>query len=143
MTSLIWQPIGVYQPGADFEVLLDLAFARDVASLCLPQETREKFKRNAQEHLRLNEKGYSYPEVYEFYNNSLLVKEFHLGNNGVWLATNFESGRIHGHEDSLIYHSHNVGSEESSYTLMALVDYWVSYIDILKGFCKPGLKPSF
>ena len=59
-----------------------------------------------------------------------------MGNNGVWLAIDQSNKRSlleYPDEKELIkYSSHNVDNSKQAYALMALVDWWAEYADIIK-----------
>jgi hypothetical protein len=124
----VWQPTALYQPGYEFGILLDPDLALRMLSTELDSRTKENLKKLGLE--TIVRMGYNYPEPYLFYGNSWLVQEFDIGNNGKWLSLD-SSQRLDNIRIPLKYSSHNVDTSKEAYALMALVDRWVEYFNLL------------
>ena len=78
----------------------------------------------------------SWPESFQFHEDTAFVSGFYLGRNGLWLSTNYtnieslEKGE--NKKDPIEYFAHNADIMKESYALMALVDMWVQYSESLK-----------
>ena len=123
--ALIWQPKGIYQPSFNFEVIFNSDFIQRMKS-------SQVFPKNAK---RMNELcaetlqrfGYNNLTPLNFYKNTGLVTQFSLGREGRWLAID-----LYTLDKSLVkYSSHNVDSSKDAYDLMALVDPWTEYSELL------------
>ncbi len=78
--------------------------------------------------------GDDWRNPYTFQQDSCLVTQAYLGQNGVWLATDITRNELLNEKSSkpIEYHSHNVDTPKQAYTLMALFGKWIEYADILK-----------
>ncbi|MEK6928221.1 MAG: hypothetical protein AABX11_07345 [Nanoarchaeota archaeon] len=133
MEKLIWQPR--FCGGSDFMIYLDAEFARRMIKSPVPEATRTRMNKLANEDLERF--SISWTDIYLFHEGSGFVKEIHLGRGGVWLSTS--SNNV----DSLLrnaplrkpieYHSHNVRTIDQAYAFMYLVDKWVNYSDAMIG----------
>lgn len=83
----------------------------------------------------LERRGHKWNNPYDFYSVSALIIQFNLGENGVWLAIEGTSGKspleIYCEPKPISYCSHNVDTPKQAQSLMALVDMWIEYSDIL------------
>lgn len=134
MERIIWQPFSLYQPSFDFGIKLDRTFAKEMISTRIPQEAQRAMidqARETAERFRFN-----YPEVLDFHEDTCLVAGFYIGNGGTWLtADKYDREKLMDdsqREKPLEYHSHNVDSSREAIALMALVDHWAEYSDILR-----------
>lgn len=132
--KILWQPVGLYQPGFDFSVLLD----RDLASLMLEIELSPA-KKDGMNRLgceTLGRLNYANHSPFEFFGNSCFVTQISLGRVGIWLAVDRTNGRnpleIY-KNDPIIYSSHNSDTSRDANALMSLFDLWIEYSDILRG----------
>jgi len=84
----------------------------------------------------LKKRGHNWINPYSFYESSGLVNQFYLGEGGVWLAIDgtFENSLLEVYSESEVirYSSHNVDNSKQAQSLMALVDMWVEYSEILE-----------
>ena len=133
---IVWQVDetyhGAFNGNRDFSVLLDRQFAREMFEVNLGAERQRKFNRQAQE--MLEKLKYLRAEPYIFDGNSALVREFHAGRNGVWIALDGQFGRPinFSFQQPLIYSSHNCDNSADFFALTSLISYWVSYNEVLK-----------
>ena len=132
--KIIWQPFVLYQPYFDFGILLSRDFCREMLETKLSREIQIKTNNLC---LEVSERfGFNYPEPVTFYEDTAFISQFYLGNNGVWLAIDQSNKRSlleYPDEKELIkYSSHNVDNSKQAYALMALVDWWAEYADIIK-----------
>ncbi len=129
--ALVWQPFAVYQGKYGFGIKLDRCFALEMIAAKVPKKLQDRMNVLGEE---LNQKiGYSYPSPYDFHKDTAFVSGFYLGSNGIWLALDDHLGAEPLSEDRpLQYSSHNVDASRDAYALMALVDMWVEYSEVLK-----------
>ena len=130
MERMIWQPHFGFR--YDFSVNLDRIFAEEMIDARIPPEGQIRMNQLANEQLKRLQWDWLNP--YTFHQDSCLVSQFYLGNNGVWLSAEGIDGlvRHEGSRKSIEYHSHNVDTPNQAYILMALFDTWVNYAEILK-----------
>jgi len=134
--EIIWQPTAVYQPTYEFGILLDRKFAHEMLETTVSKEEQDSMNKLANETLK--RKGEKWVNPLRFYENTGLVTNFYIGNNGTWLelerCLNIKEDldRNPDKKDPLEYCSHNVDSSREAIALMALVDQWVTYADVLK-----------
>lgn len=116
-------------------ILLDRDFAEDMLASKIPFEAQKRMNQLSLE--TLISKGFNWHDPLIFHEDTALVTEFHLGNGGVWLSmdssSRFSLLNQNDKKEPLKYHSHNARYSSHSYALMALVDRWVEYADLLKG----------
>jgi len=131
--KVVWQPMAVYQPSYDFGIYLDRTFAKEMLSAKVSEEKQSRMNKSALETLVRLE--FNYPVPLSFHRNTGLVTEFNIGSGETWLT--IDSGDKYSllnqeDENKLIkYSSHNVDNASKAYALMALVDRWAEYPDIL------------
>jgi hypothetical protein len=133
MNKIIWQPKNVYLPSYEFNISLDRTFAKEMLAAKIPREKQKRMNELALE--TLIRQGFNWPGPLTFYEDRGLVTQFYIGRNGVWLATNCENINSLFKKDEnkhIKYYSHNVDNSSQAYALMALVDQWVEYSDVLK-----------
>ena len=129
--KILWQPFSLYQPGNDFGIFLDATFAKKMFDAKIGTKRQIQFEQIAKEIAK--QKGYHYPPLV-FEEDSALVTQFSIGNNGTWLATernSLDELLKYNETKPLIYHSHNVDTPKEAYTLLALVDHWIEYSEII------------
>ena len=132
MTNMIWQP-SLYSNSGEFNVSLDTKFAKKMINVKISAENQNRFNLIGNRELEIMKVKWENP--YHFHENTGFVKEFYIGHNGVWLATNYQT------VDSLLkndknlkeikYFSHNVDTRAESHALMVLFGKWIEYSDIL------------
>ena len=138
MKNIVWQPISIYQPGYDFGILLDRVFAEEMINSKIDGSTQHRMNELVTE--LVQRLGHNWGSPYHFFRDTSFVVQFSLGQNGVWLSVDNTSGRspieVFREPNPIKYSSHNVGSSEQAQSLLALVDMWVSYADLLKSKLK-------
>jgi len=131
--KIVWQPRAIYQPGYNLGIYLDRDFAKEMIKAEIPMEKQNITNKLGYEMLK--EKGHDWHHPYFFYGDTAFVIQFSLGENGVWLAVDGLYGesplKVY-KSDNIEYSSHNVDNLSQRNALMALVDLWVEYSDILK-----------
>jgi len=130
MEKTIWTPC--FSAKYDFAVSLNRDFAREMIQVEIPSERQQAMNNVGNEVLQ--GLGDDWRNPYTFYNNSCLVSQVYLGQNGVWLATDITPYELLKEKSSkpIGYHSHNVDTSKQAYTLLALFGKWIEYADILK-----------
>jgi len=131
--KIVWQPTSIYQPTYEFGILLDRKFAREMLEVTLSEKYRNRLNEMANE--TLQRKGEKWVDPLRFYENTALVTNFYIGNNGTWLELENPLNvkeNISQSNEPLVYTSHNVDSSREAIALMALVDQWVTYSDAFK-----------
>lgn len=77
--------------------------------------------------------GYCKAKPLSFYEDSLLVSGFNIGNNGTWL--NVDLSKVaklkSSDENCLVYNSHNASNNSNRAALTTLLTYWVDSADIV------------
>ncbi|HIH10565.1 TPA: hypothetical protein HA241_00060 [Candidatus Woesearchaeota archaeon] len=131
MTGIIWQPIALYQPGFNFDIVLDDRFAEEMIKTNLSQSVQERMNGLGTD--LTTRLGHSWLSPFTFYESTAFVSQFSLGQNGVWLVVDnyFKKEQLED-KKAVRYTTHNVDNSSQAYALMALVDLWVSYADTLK-----------
>ena len=129
MSSVLWQPS--FSLGYNFNVLLDRDFARAMATAAIGPAKQQKMNELGSEELQ--RLGTVWPDPFIFHQESALVTQFYLGQNGVWLALD-DPGSLTDelYSKPIEYHSHNVDTTKQVFDLQYLFDVWVKYADILK-----------
>ena len=132
MEKIIWTP-DLYG-GCDFKVYLDKEFAKEMIQSKIPNGKQIRMNELANEELKRLRINWSNP--YSFYTDSCFITQFYIGQDGVWLSTNYQTieDLINRKESSKIveYNSHNVDTPSQAYVLMVSFDKWVQYADELK-----------
>lgn len=132
MEKTIWTP-RLYGY-CDFGVYLDEDFARDLIQSKVPDERQRRMNELANEELKTM--GEYWLSPYTFHEDSCFISQIYIGQNGVWLSTNYQTidELLKGKESSkpIEYTSHNVDSPKQAYVLMRLFDKWVEYADAFK-----------
>ncbi len=128
--QIIWQPQNLYQPGYNFEILLNPEFARQMYESELTRE-------NYQEMQDLPKKllGFEKPEPYIFRGNTCLVSQINLdAGAGRWLNLEATPDTKPKFDKSVKYSTHNFDTACSSdvLTLMSLFDLWVEYSELIR-----------
>ena len=81
--------------------------------------------------------GINWRNPYTFYKDSCFISQFYIGQNGVWLSTNYQNiDELLNEKESLEpikYHSHNVDIPEQAYVLMSLFSQWVEFSEAIRG----------
>ena len=133
MGRIIWQPTSLYQPGFDFEILLDSEFSKEMIKTNLSQDAQERMNGLGTD--LTTRLGQRWLTPFTFNGNTAFVSQFSLGQNGVWLAVDdYFNTSSSDDQKPIKYTSHNVDNSSQAHVLMALVDLWVSYADTLKEF---------
>lgn len=132
MKEIIYQPFNVFTRGYDFGIRLDNNFARKMSCARIEKEKQARMSQIAFETERMF--GFDWSTPLTFYEDTALVREFNLGNNGIWLSAN--SGDVDKivdwtHRKPLVYNSHNVDRSNQACALMALFDRWIFYSESL------------
>ena len=129
MKKLIWQPLITTK--YDFAVFLDRDYAHQLITSKIPEDSQKRMNELANDNLI--SLGINWKNPYTFHDDSCLVSQMYIGNNGVWLATTIGSieGLLRGEEKTLEYHSHNVDTSRESHALLMLFDLWIRYADVL------------
>ena len=131
--KLIWQPR--FYAEYDFEVYLDRDFARTMIQAKIAPERQKITNELANEELK--KLGIHWSNPYDFYEDTGFIRQFYIGQNGVWLSTNhrnidelLEGAESH---ELIKYDSHNVDTSRQAYVLMRIFDKWVAYADAMRG----------
>jgi len=130
MKEIVWQP--VRQNEYEFGVLLDTNFAKKMLKTPLSLEYQNRLNKLATEELKRHNTNWSNP--YSFENNSCLISQIYLGQNGVWLAatrSSLDKLQMDELTEPLIYNSHNVDTSKQAWDLTAMFDLWIHYSDVL------------
>ena len=123
--QIIWQPQKIYQPGYDFDILLDSEFAKEMFNSELSQENYQKMQELPKKLM-----GFQKPEPYIFHKNTCFIRQINLNaEEGKWLYLDDACGGAKPNFDKPIkYSTHNFdyGTYSSDIvTLMGLFDLWV------------------
>lgn len=77
--------------------------------------------------------GYCEANPLSFYENSLLVSGFKIGDNGTWL--NADLGKVKrlksSDENCLVYHSHNASNNSNRAALTTIFMYWTDSAEVV------------
>lgn len=132
MEKIIWAP-RLYGR-CDFGIYLDRDFAKDMIKSKIPIKRQNHMNELANE--ELNRFGINWLNPYTFHKDSCFITQFYLGQNGVWLSTDYQiiENLLEEKESSKLisYHSHNTDTSKQAYVLMALFDKWIEYSDAFK-----------
>lgn len=135
MSNVLWQPESLYQPGADFKIIVDREFVREM--LNTPLSKKGQSAMNDLGYALIKRRGCHWLAPYTFDSDNAFVRQFSLGENGVWLALDGCSGgnplEHFSTPDPIKYSSHNIEGLNQAHLLMSLVDLWVEYRDTMKG----------
>lgn len=127
MEGLIWQP--KFGSDYNFDVYLDRAFAREMRRVSVPEDVRRNMNKRASEELKLMGSGHLDP--YSFQDNSCLINQVYLGDDGKWLSTDHQTlDRLLKEEDMskpLEYSSHNLRTSRDASMLLRLFGLWADY----------------
>jgi hypothetical protein len=131
--KIIWQPVGLYQPGHSFQANLDREFAVDMANTTISKNTQNAMNKMGSECY----KGYGFStyKPYLFHENTGFVRQINLkAGDGVCLAVSDLYGKAPdmSSDRPLVYDTHNVSNLDDKIALLSLFDNWISYCDILK-----------
>lgn len=129
--KVVWQPLGLYQPGYDFGIYLDKAFAEEMLAAQISSERQGQMNKLAYdflEHRRLRNRNH-----FIFHERTALVTEFSLGHEGRTLSVGAPDPAqiLSMREGPLKYDSHNIDDSSNQSLLMILVDLWVEYSEEL------------
>jgi hypothetical protein len=132
MEKILWQPLGLYQPGYGFEILIDREFAKKSFELKIGLANQNRFNQMVGE--LITKIRQPHHGSYQFFEDSYLVTQFTVPGNGIWLNAENTFGRnpVELSPGPIRYHSHNVDCSSDACNLMALVDMWTEYFDIFK-----------
>jgi len=130
--EIIYRP--EFSEGYDFNIWLDKRFAKKMIGSHSPKEYLKRMNELGNEELKKFRIFYRDP--YSFYNDSGMITQIYVGNNGVWLSTdNAELFRLGGNvvfDRPIEFHSHNVRHQVEAYVLLRLFDKWVQYSECLR-----------
>lgn len=127
---IIWQP-ELFVRECGFKISLDRDFAREMVNSPLDKKHQKRTSELAKKDLK--KMGIDWPDPYNFYKNTCFLREIHLGNNGVWLATSSDeaSGLLREEKGengrNIEYDAHNVDTPRYAYALMFLFHKWIDY----------------
>ncbi len=132
MKKIIWTP-ELYGT-CNFRIYLDEDFAREIIQTKISDKEQARMNELANEELERLETNWLDP--YKFHKDSCFVTQFYIGQNGVWLSTNYQTTKdlLKGEKSSkpIKYNSHNVDIPKQAYVLMTLFDKWVEYAGTFK-----------
>ena len=132
---IVWQPFGIYQERHDFGVYFDRRFIKEMMKARPDSKILKNMNDRGTELLRRI--GHTWSNPYQFYQDSALVTQFDLGENGTWLVVSETYGRspleVYPEPKLIPYYSHNVDTPRQVESLLALVDMWTEYSEILTG----------
>jgi len=132
---IVWQPFGIYQERHDFGVYFDRRFIKEMIESHPKIDVLNAINKRGAELLR--RRGHMWHNPYQFYEDSGLVTQFDLGENGTWLVVSETYGRspleVYPEPKLIPYYSHNVDTPRQVESLLALVDMWTEYSEILTG----------
>ena len=132
----IWQP-ELIPRSYGFKVWLDNGFAKEMLETPLAYKNQRQLNKLASEDLKVH--GIKWPEPYSFHNNSCLINQVYVGNDGCWLSTShtgLDSILTGRNTKNIEYDSHNVDFSSNAYGLLMLFSKWVELADTLKSLDK-------
>ncbi|MBU2104807.1 MAG: hypothetical protein KKF67_03470 [Nanoarchaeota archaeon] len=130
--QIIWQPQKLYQPGYDFEILLNSEFAEEMFNSKLSKEKYQRMQKLPKELM-----GFQNHEPYIFHENTCFIRRINLNaGNGKWLSLDDACGGAKPDFAKPLKYSTRNFDYRTSYsdvvTLMGLFDLWVEYSGLLK-----------
>lgn len=131
--KIIWQPNGLYEKlHNEFSISVDKNFAREMLETKISREVGQKLNRLGSELMGVN--GL---DTFQFFEDTALVNQFYLGENGLWLALDIREDLIKDKLTSdcnkpLTYYSHNSNNISQAFDLLKVVDFYVQYSEIIK-----------
>ncbi len=132
MEKIIWTPC-LYGK-SDFKIYLDKNFAKEMIQSKIPIERQTNMNKLANEELKRLETNWLNP--YNFYEDSCLITQIYIGQDGVWLSTNRQVIDNLLKEEKFFepieYNSHNTDTTKQAYVLIKLFNKWIDYSDALK-----------
>lgn len=131
MGKILWTPeILLAGRGYNFAAFLDRDFAIRMLNSKTAPEERFNLNQIANEELKKHRIATSDP--FEFYNNSLLVNQFNIGQGGRWLATVTLEWINETSTEPVKYSSHNIDSSADAYALLGLFGKWIEYVELFR-----------
>lgn len=127
MKKVIWTPH--FGRGCDFGIYLDFDFAKKMF----------EYKANPKLQDRINELGndelekrkFNWKNPFTFYEDTYMISQIYLGQNGLWLATDITSlemlAKDKKYDDIIKFYSHNADFPSQTFVLMRLFHMWYEY----------------
>jgi len=133
--KIVWQPsLGNGRSGHEFSINLDREFAKEMIRTKMSDGTAKRLNQLANETLK--EFGVNWLNPYTFEKDSCFLSQIYLGENGLWLSTNYRDIEDLSREDvppkHVVYNSHNVDTSIQAYSLMRMFGMWIHYSDVLR-----------
>lgn len=129
--KIIWQPGGVYQPGYDFNIILNAEFAKKTFNYSLSQKKRTQMLALPRELM-----GFEHSEPYRFHEDTLFLRQVNIQpGHGKWLSLDDAfGGAAPDFSKPVKYSTHNFDFRTSSFdviTALSLFEIWAEYSKIL------------
>lgn len=131
--QIVWQPLALYQPHHDFDILLDRIFVGEMLMITLGEKGQRRMNALGEETLRRFR--YSHTSPYLFEGNTGLVSQITIdGGRGTWLEMEGMFGQIPdvSRKEPLKYTTHNMDSTSDTLCLLALFDQWITYAEVFE-----------
>jgi hypothetical protein len=83
MNKIVWQPRAIYQPTYNFGIVVKRDFAEEMINCHISDEKRKWLNKLGEDAIK--KLGHNNPNPYHFDEKNAFVRDFSLGENGVWL----------------------------------------------------------